>query len=493
MARLIWLESNASLQRCGALALVMLGLTCALPAQALPVFARQTQMACLTCHTVYPELTHFGRMFKLNGYQLDNLKDITMTTDEGQLTLSMPPIPGLAVFVMSSYTHIDKPLPDSQIPGVTSQASGWAIPQQLSLLYGGKIAPHFGAFAQITYDDASGTFNIDNTDFRFADNYILPNKDKLTYGLSLNNNPTIQDVWNTTPAFGWSPQATFVATETFVPSLAAPQIEAATAYNVIGLSPYLMWNDMLYGEVGVYKPAQIGTANPITGEPAPLDSTASQVSAGNNIYWRTWYEYDIDRYALEIGMYGEKFKFYPGSGQNLGGLTNDYNDVAEDFTIQFNGEKNSVTLKGTHVHESQSLNAFYAQGASNLSDDLNFTEFDLTYYYMRKYGIAIGYENTNGSIDKTMYGTTPTTVACTTGSINCVGGVRPVGVTNSINGSPATTNEIFELNYLPWLNVKLTADYIHYTRFNGNSTNYDGLGRNASDNDTLYVMMWFAF
>ena len=38
------------------------------PAQALPSFARQTGQPCGTCHTDYPGLTPFGRLFKLNGY-----------------------------------------------------------------------------------------------------------------------------------------------------------------------------------------------------------------------------------------------------------------------------------------------------------------------------------------------------------------------------------------------------------------------------------------
>ena len=77
MGRFTCFQLSAWYRRCGALALVLFGIVCAHPAQALPIFARQTGMACLACHTVYPELTHFGRMFKLNGYQLDNGKDIT--------------------------------------------------------------------------------------------------------------------------------------------------------------------------------------------------------------------------------------------------------------------------------------------------------------------------------------------------------------------------------------------------------------------------------
>src|ERR1035438_1257800 len=49
----------------------------AVPAVAVPSFARQTGMACAACHTVFPELTPFGREFKLNGYVLDNIKQVT--------------------------------------------------------------------------------------------------------------------------------------------------------------------------------------------------------------------------------------------------------------------------------------------------------------------------------------------------------------------------------------------------------------------------------
>ena len=38
--------------------------------QALPSFARQTGQACGACHTDYPQLTPFGRRFKLGGYTL---------------------------------------------------------------------------------------------------------------------------------------------------------------------------------------------------------------------------------------------------------------------------------------------------------------------------------------------------------------------------------------------------------------------------------------
>jgi hypothetical protein len=42
-------------------------------------------------------------------------------------------------------------------------------------------------------------------------------------------------------------------------------------------------------------------------------------------------------------------------------------------------------------------------------------------------------------------------------------------------------------------NLDLAAQYTAYTRFNGGSTNYDGAGRNASDNNTVYLLARFVF
>ncbi|VWB96865.1 cytochrome c [Burkholderia lata] len=41
-------------------------------AMAIPAFARQTGLACVACHVSFPELTPFGRFFKLTAYTLSN-------------------------------------------------------------------------------------------------------------------------------------------------------------------------------------------------------------------------------------------------------------------------------------------------------------------------------------------------------------------------------------------------------------------------------------
>src|SRR5277367_4537964 len=88
----------------------------ATPSWAVPSFARQTGMTCAACHTVFPELTPFGREFKLNGYVLDNIRQITGIDIDSHQTLALNSIPPISMMVQVSYTHTSAALPDSTLP-----------------------------------------------------------------------------------------------------------------------------------------------------------------------------------------------------------------------------------------------------------------------------------------------------------------------------------------------------------------------------------------
>lgn len=62
----------------------------------------------------------------------------------------------------------------------------------------------------------------------------------------------------------------------------------------------------------------------------------------------------------------------------------------------------------------------------------------------------------------------------------------------SSSGSPDTKGWIAELNYLPWQNVKFALRYTKFQQFNGASTDYTP-GRNASDNNNIFLMGWVLF
>jgi hypothetical protein len=472
MQQALWIRRAWALQ-------LLVGLGLAAPmAQAVPSFARQTGMACEACHTVFPELTHFGRMFKANAYTLDNLKQVRDIDATKQEMLSLATLPPLAAMVQVSETWLNSPLPDGTGGPGKSQTSTVGFPQQLSLFYAGKVAPHVGAMIQLTYASDGGSFGIDNTDLRYANSVVLEHEQSLIYGVTVNNNPTMQDLWNSTPAWGFP----YAGSNAVVSPLAGTQIDGALAQDVAGISAYVMWNEGLYGELGVYRSAKQGVLNPITGAAGPLDGTVSNVISGAAPYARVAYEYQWRRHDLEVGVYGATFKLLPGGGTSaapasLSGPVNEFKDIAEDLQYQFIGDEQLFTLAATHIHESMHLDASFAAGATtNPTDSLTTTRVTGTYYYRRKYGGSIMHFSTTGSVDPGLY----------------PAGAAP-GVITSANGSPDTKGWTAELNYLPWLNTKLSLQYTTYTQFNGGNTNYDGFGRNASANGSTYLLLWLTF
>jgi hypothetical protein len=67
----------------------------------------------------------------------------------------------------------------------------------------------------------------------------------------------------------------------------------------------------------------------------------------------------------------------------------------------------------------------------------------------------------------------------------------PAGdVSGSRNGKPNSNGFIYEIDYVPLKWSKITLQYIAYDKFNGAHNNYDGSGRNASDNNTFYILLW---
>jgi len=69
----------------------------------------------------------------------------------------------------------------------------------------------------------------------------------------------------------------------------------------------------------------------------------------------------------------------------------------------------------------------------------------------------------------------------------------PASVGGSATGSPNSSGVIGEVDWNPWMNTRLSLQYTLYTKFNGAGSNYDGSGRNASDNNTLYGIVWLMF
>jgi len=267
-----------------------------------------------------------------------------------------------------------------------------------------------------------------------------------------------------------------------VSNAAVSEIDGTLGQDVAGLTGYVFWNESLYAEVGLYRSAKQGATNSLTGAAGPLDGTISNVIQGVAPYWRVAYEHNWERHSIELGLYGADVKLLPGASPAptaLRGPFNRFKDVAEDIQYQYISDDHQITVAGTRIHENLSLDASFASGASaNPTDSLTTTRLWTTYYYRRKIGGTLGYFSTTGSSDAGLYAPTAP---------------GDPGVITSANGSPDSRGWIAEVNYLPWLNTKLSAQYISYNKFNGGSSNYDGVGRNASDNNAWYLLVWFAY
>jgi hypothetical protein len=436
-----------------------LAVLCALLAsrsEALPSFARQTGMPCARCHTVAygPALTAYGRQFKLNGYVWGDAKE------------SIPPI---ALMVQGGFTHTAK---DLSAPAADHFATNDNLSvDQVSLFYGGRISQHVGAFVQVTYSGEDRHTSWDNVDVRYA-RAITVGDTGVVFGVSVNNNPTIQDLWNSTPGWGFP----YISSGLGPTPAAGTIIAGGLSQLVLGATAYAMVDDHLYLEAGAYR----GLSDRWLSNTG-LTADANPHVQGLAPYWRAAWQVDKKQNYFSVGIFGLNTKLQPDPS-----IPNEdhFNDIGVDATYQFtDGSRNAVSANFSVIHEKQTLDASFAAGnsASN-ANHLNTVGLDVTYAYEQTWVASVGLFNTSGGSDAGLF--------------------TPAPDSGSNNGSPNSRGYVLQLEYIPfgklnsfaspWLNVRLGVQYIGYQRFNGGSSNYDGFGRSAGDNDTLFGYFWLA-
>ncbi len=419
---------------------------------AIPSFARQTNLPCSSCHTIFPELTPFGRLFKLNGYTMVGIATVQVRDTSDDVELNLLSISPLSAMIQASYTYKTNAESGTQNDIVS-------LPQQMSLFLGGQIAPKIGAFVQITYDDQGATFGMDNMDLRYANQTEFDNK-SLIYGVTLNNNPTVQDVWNSTPAWGFP----YTSSAVTLSPMTATLIEDGLGQNVAGLGAYAFWNNLIYAEASLYRSAQQGGAH-------PPDNSSTGIVKALAPYWRLALQKQFNDQYVELGTFGMSTQMYTAG---VSGLTDRYTDVGFDLNYERPFGDNDLTVHTTYINEKRSLDGtFDASGSASNSLSLNSFKVVGNYYLHQQIGFSFGYFDISGDGDPILY--------------------APGAVDGSAMGSPNSNGFIAQFEYLPWYNTKFGIQYVGYSKFNGAGTNYDGAGRNASDNNSIYVYSWIAF
>jgi hypothetical protein len=423
-------------------------------ALALPSYARQTGLPCSGCHTTPPELNNGGRLFKLMAY-IDRAENKSITADPStrRAPLNMLETLPLSAFFETSMTGTKTPQPGTQ---------NWnaQFPQDISIFLAGAWTDHIGSFLQVTYNKPDDHFTTDNTDIRYANKTTVSGKE-LVYGLTLNNNPTLEDLWNSTPAWGYP----FIAPNGAPGPAAAPIINGQLAQDVAGLGGFTMWDQHVYFAGTLYRSNHVGDTQPTTG------TCCTYNIQGTAPYWRLAFQQNGRTASLEVGGYGMHLKSTPKA---VTGSEDSYTDFGPDIQYDRTIGKDVFSLRATYVRENAALIASAANGNANPGPHhLNASNVNAAYHFGNRFSGTMGWFLVDGTNDPLLY-----SQAAVSGSAN--GGARSEGISANVS-------------YWPFQNVDLAVQYTNYTRFNGGNTNYDGAGRNASDNNTVYLLARFVF
>lgn len=426
-------------------------------ASAVPSFAVQTDKPCQACHVggFGPQLTPYGRDFKLHGY-----------TERAKDAFTVP----LSIMAVASYLH-------TQTKAAAPLADGFSTNDntaldQVSLFVAGGLGSHLGGFAQTTYDGVGKAWTWDNLDLRATTVVKIRGLDTVL-GLSLNNSPTVQDAWNTLPAWGYPFTSSALAPS---PS-ASPLFLGGLAQNTLGLDAYAWIDTTFYVEAGAY-----GSPNRTTLTRLGADPFSPGGIDGVAPYGRLAYQTKVAGGNLEVGAFAMRTDINPGLDRTTG-MTDRYSDLGVDASYQNALDSGDVVaIDARYLSEKQTLNATCQlaglPGPACADNRLNDLRANASYYWRDKIGATVAVFDTWGP-------------------------ANPITYPDNRTFRPDSSGVMLQLDGTPWgegksplgprFNMRVGVQYTAYSRFNGAGRNFDGAGANASGNNTLRLFTWLAY
>jgi hypothetical protein len=401
------------------------------PAQALPSYARQTGMTCAACHVggFGPQLTPAGIKFKLGGY----------TDTDGQ-SGKVP----LSAMVVASYTHTKD---DVDPPADHLKSNDNLKMDEASIFLAGRMTDKIGTFVQITHNGVDHSNALDQMDIRLATATTLAGKDTIL-GITVNNNPGVQDPFNTMPAWGFpyvGPEAGHGMGD------AGTAIDGGFEQRAVGASVYGFWNNSVYAELGTYR-----SLSPSFQSKLGLGHDDTQ-RLGGNVYWRLAYLKDLKGSNFSAGLFGFSGRVQPD--RTVPAPRDKFDDMGVDGSYQFLGTREHiVTLNGSYIHEHKT------EGATGDKGTLNTLRLNASYYFNQTFGGTVGAFSTRGSAPEDT----------TTGNLL------------QLDWTPWGKEDASAPAPFAWANVRLGAQYWMYNRFAGESAG-------ASGNNTFAVFAWTSF
>jgi hypothetical protein len=220
---------------------------------------------------------------------------------------------------------------------------------------------------------------------------------------------------------------------------------------------------------------------------------------GVNPYWRFAFNHEWGASSLMLGTSGMNSRVFDNPLDTSDpATTHRYNEIGLDAQYQYLLDPHAVTaqlafMRSRHRYpdflagqEAPFVGANGEPLADTNAEDTNRTlRAKVTYVYRAKYGGSVGYftlRGTTNTLNQTA-GYDPDTLALTSDD--------PVGA--NLTGNPSTQGWTLEAFWTPFQYVRFGAQYTMYDKYNGAAHNYNGFGRNASDNNSLFVFAWFAY
>ena len=381
-----------------------------------------------------PWLTSYGQKFKLDGYVAGNANALPNALNPFSLE------------VVSSYTNTQQSVPSGtyyQNKSGSSSPNNNVINDWTALFYTGRVTDHIGAYLQ------------------------------------LNLNPQVAHTASLTSSVTLTPGAQ--------PYLQRLMSGAYTA----GSTAYVMINNHLYLEGGAYTSMAQNMAGGLGVMNASL-GTAPQNGLINGAapYWRAYLQHSIGSHTMMIGTFGLAANVTPYYTSGFG--TDNYTEFNADSNYSYMmNDDNMFMAMFRYTRDNMKMGASSAMGASsNIYNNLDSSMLMGMWTYRQTYNLAVGWNRMSGSADATLYNGAGNNIG--------IGYQGPTALTGSASGSPNSNSFLFQADYVPfgkgtskvdpYLNVRFSAQYWVYTQFNGATMNYDGLGRNASANNTLYLV-----
>lgn len=415
-------------------------------AQAVPSFARQTGSECAACHIgAYGlNLTPYGIRFKMGGY----------TDSDGKGTK-------VPLALQAIYQQVNPEV------GKTERRLS-----EVDIYLAGQLAGPLGAFARVaTRDDGTERrTTLESMDVRFAGETQIGEKDAVL-GLTLNNTPATQDPFSVLPGRGFGVPTT---DGTLLNSTSASPL----ANRVLGLSGYAFYDNSWYAEVGTYR-----TLSPSAQDKLGFEPSGDPGRLGSTSYWRLAYMQDWKTQFFSGGLVA----FDTRRQRMRSGPSDEIRDLGFDLNYQYLGTREHMfQARYAHIFERRRYGSTpaspFVPGLLGLPEGrAQDRTLVLTYAFRQTYGLTLARLKGTGSADTMRF---------------------------PLYGRSDTTSTLVDLSWVPfgkedswaapWANVRLSASWFHFSKFNGSSTDVFGSAFgaplvNAKDLDSFTLAARVAF